>query len=61
MDQLTKIFDVIGTPSERDWPERAAVTRNNFGQCLPRSWTDILPEMDAQAKDLVQVYAFVFT
>ena len=55
MDQLTKIFDIVGTPSERDWPERAAVTRSNFRDSTPRSWTDIVPEMDPQAKDLIQV------
>ena len=55
MDQLTKIFDITGTPSERDWPERAAVTRNNFRDATARSWTDVVPEMDPQAKDLIQV------
>ena len=59
MDQLTKIFDVIGTPSEREWPERAAVTRNNFRECSTRSWPDVVPAMDAQAKDLVEVSRFV--
>ena len=55
MDQLTKIFDIVGTPSERDWPERAAVTRSNFRDSPTRSWTDVVPEMDPQAKDLIQV------
>ena len=54
MDQLTKIFDIVGTPNERDWPERAAVTRNNFRECSPRSWSDVVPEIDPHAKDLLQ-------
>lgn len=54
MDQLSRIFDILGTPNEQDWPERAAVTRSNFKAFPPRDWSDIVPEMDAQAKDLVQ-------
>ena len=60
MDQLTKIFDIVGTPSEREWPERAAVTRNNFRDCPPRSWADVVPEIDPQAKDLIQVQYVIF-
>ena len=55
MDQLTKIFDIVGLPSQRDWPERAAVTRSNFRDSNTPSWTDVVPEMDPQAQDLIQV------
>jgi serine/threonine protein kinase len=55
MDQLTKIFDVIGLPSEQDWPERAAVTRNNFRAGPPKDWSQVVPEMDANARDLISV------
>ena len=55
MDQLSKIFDVIGTPSETDWPERAAVTRNNFKICPQKDWGEVVPEMDPRAKDLISV------
>jgi serine/threonine protein kinase len=54
MDQLQKIFSVVGTPSEEDWPERAAVARSNFRESPPRVWADVVPEMDPQAQDLVQ-------
>ena len=55
IDQLTEILDIVGTPTKRDWPETAAVTRSNFRDSAPRSWTHIIPEMDPQAKDLIQV------
>lgn len=55
MDQLSRIFDTIGLPNEQEWPERAAVTRNNFRSCPPRDWSDLVPEMDPSAKDLIQV------
>ena len=55
MDQLIKIFDVIGTPAEGEWPENAGVLRSNFGSRSPKDWTDIVPEMDSDAKDLVKV------
>lgn len=54
MDQLSRIFEVIGTPSEEEWPEKAALTRSNFRNCPPKAWSDIVPEMDPQAQDLVQ-------
>ena len=55
MDQLQKIFDVIGTPSEEDWPEKAAVQRSNFKESPAQEWSQLVPEMDGQAQDLVKV------
>ena len=55
MDQLIKIFDVIGTPQEQDWPENAGILRSNFRAIAPKEWSDIVPEMDSDAKDLVKV------
>lgn len=54
MDQLQKIFDLIGTPAEDDWPERAAVARSNFKSSPAKEWKDIAPEMDPLAQDLVK-------
>jgi len=54
LDQLQKIFELVGTPSEEDWPENAAVARSNFRSTPPRQWPNVVPEMDAQAQDLVQ-------
>lgn len=55
MDQLQKVFDIVGTPTEQDWPEKAALTRSNFRVSPTRRWLDVVPEMDEQAQDLVQV------
>ena len=55
MDQLSTIFSIIGTPSEEEWPETAALTRSNFHVCPTKPWSDIVSEMDAQAHDLIQV------
>ena len=55
MDQLSRIFDVIGTPGEEEWPENAALTRTNFKVCPVKPWNELVPEMDAQAQDLIQV------
>jgi len=54
MDQLSKVFEVIGTPSEEEWPEKAALSRSNFNEFPAKSWKDLIPEMDPQAQDLVQ-------
>merc|ERR1711963_121219 len=53
-DQLSKIFEVIGTPTDTEWPEKAALTRANFPVYPTKSWSDLVPEMDPQAQDLVQ-------
>ena len=60
MDQLSKIFDVIGTPGEEEWPESAALTRTNFKSCPAKTWNEIVPEMDSQAQDLIQVSILFF-
>ena len=55
VDQLGQIFSILGTPSEADWPEDSSVLRNSFSSCKPRDLADLIPEMDTQAKDLLQV------
>jgi len=54
VDQLGQIFSILGTPSEADWPEDSSVLRNSFSSCKPRDLADLIPEMDTQAKDLLQ-------
>jgi serine/threonine protein kinase len=55
MDQLSKIFDIIGTPNDEQWPEKAGLSRSNFNASPQKPWSQIIPEMDPQAQDLVQV------
>ena len=55
VDQLAKIFEMLGTPSESEWPDDSAVLRNNFVYARPRSVADMVPEIDPLAKDLLEV------
>ena len=55
LSQLSTIFKIIGTPSEEAWPKEAAMVRSNFSLHQPMSWSEVVPEMDPQAQDLIQV------
>ncbi len=55
VDQLAKIFAVLGTPPETEWPEDSSVLRNSFAYCRPRNLSELIPEMDPEAKDLLEV------
>ena len=57
VDQLGKIFEVIGTPSEVDWPEDSPVLRNNFAYNRPLGLRASLPDIGSDALDLLQVSA----
>jgi len=54
VDQLAKIFAVLGTPPENEWPEDSSVLRNSFAYCRPRNFSEIIPEMDPDARDLLE-------
>jgi len=54
VDQLAKIFSVLGTPTETEWPEDSSVLRSSFSSTRPRDLADILPELDPEAKDLME-------
>jgi len=55
VDQLAKIFAVLGTPPENEWPEDSSVLRNSFAYCRPRNFAELIPEMDPEARDLLEV------
>ena len=55
MDQLNKIFDVIGTPDESEWPANAAVIRANFRISPPIDLGQIVPDLNGQGLDLLKV------
>ena len=54
-DQLAKIFQLLGTPSVADWPDKSPVLRNNFVNFQPRNILDLIPDMDRDplARDLL--------
>ena len=55
MDQLDKIFDIIGTPSAESWPENAVVLRSNFRSKAGKDLASVVPEIDPDTHDLIKV------
>ncbi|XP_076840354.1 cyclin-dependent kinase 4 isoform X1 [Brachyhypopomus gauderio] len=53
VDQLTKIFSVIGLPSEDEWPTDVTLSRQNFCPQSPQPITDCVPEIDEDGADLL--------
>ncbi|CAG5119354.1 unnamed protein product [Candidula unifasciata] len=53
-DQLKKIFDVIGLPESSLWPESAALMWASFRPSLPPPIDHFVPEIENQAKDLLE-------
>ena len=54
-DQLSRILGVLGTPPEEEWPKDTDVLRANFANYRPRDIMEILPEIEPDARDLLQV------
>jgi len=54
VDQLAKIFNILGTPSESEWPSSSSVVREAFPARTSRGVDSLIPEMDNQAKDLLK-------
>lgn len=55
MDQLNRIFDIIGTPTGDEWPEKAALLPSNFRVSQAQCLAEILPDLDSSGLDLIQV------
>ncbi|XP_048470139.1 cyclin-dependent kinase 6 [Rhincodon typus] len=53
VDQLGKIFDVLGLPSEDDWPRDVALPRDAFSTRSPQPIQDLVPEINEPGKDLL--------
>ena len=45
---------LLGTPAEEDWPQDTDVLRANFINYRARDITEILPEIEPEARDLIQ-------
>jgi serine/threonine protein kinase len=58
LDQLSKIFDIIGIPEEEEWPSLTAIKRSSFRSSGPVPWNEVVPEMDPPATDLISVKYF---
>jgi len=59
IDQLGKIFGILGTPSESEWPKDSSVMREAFPSRNPRGLESLFPEMETQALDLLKVNNFL--
>ncbi|NXP88236.1 CDK6 kinase, partial [Passerina amoena] len=53
VDQLGKIFDVIGLPEEEDWPNDVALPRNAFTSRPAQPIEKFVPDIDEVGKDLL--------
>ncbi|XP_017548207.1 cyclin-dependent kinase 4 [Pygocentrus nattereri] len=53
VDQLTKIFSVIGLPAEGEWPTDVTLSRQNFSPQSPQPITDYVPEIGEEGADLL--------
>ncbi|KAG7189131.1 hypothetical protein KM043_008699 [Ampulex compressa] len=53
-DQLDRIFQVIGTPSQREWPENVSLSWTAFPHRQPKPLGAIIPDLDEQGLDLIK-------
>ncbi|CDQ86163.1 unnamed protein product, partial [Oncorhynchus mykiss] len=59
VDQLGKIFDVVGVPSVEDWPQEVALPQSAFSPRPPQQIGNLIPDMDELGKSLIlQFLAF---
>ncbi|XP_013394555.1 cyclin-dependent kinase 6 isoform X1 [Lingula anatina] len=54
MDQLIKIFEILGTPSYEDWPEGVAIRWEAFRPMPRKSLRTIIEDLDSPAQDLLE-------
>jgi len=54
IDQLGKIFGVLGTPSEAEWPKDSSVVREAFSPRNCRGLDSLFPDIEPQALDLLK-------
>jgi len=54
IDQLGKIFGILGTPSEAEWPKDSSVVREAFSPRNCRGLESLFPDIEPQALDLLK-------
>ncbi|KAK3610961.1 hypothetical protein CHS0354_000964 [Potamilus streckersoni] len=54
IDQLIKIFEMLGRPPEVDWPENVSLPWSSFKAYPSQPITKYIPELDPMAKDLLE-------
>ena len=58
IDQLTRIFSIIGTPNSNEWPTETHIMRSNFSIMHRKDLSELIPNIPTVAKDLIQVSIF---
>ncbi|XP_069760715.1 cyclin-dependent kinase 6-like isoform X2 [Narcine bancroftii] len=58
INQLQKIFEVLGLPDEEEWPPNAPLPYNSFTPGLVKPIEDLLPRIDSLGKDLLLCLCF---
>ncbi|KYN16431.1 PREDICTED: cyclin-dependent kinase 4-like [Trachymyrmex cornetzi] len=53
-DQLDRIFQVLGTPSQEEWPENVSLNWNAFPHRRPRPLSLIVPDLNEDGLDLIK-------
>lgn len=53
-DQLSKIFQVIGSPAQEDWPQEVSLSWRTFSSFRPVDLQHLIPEIDVEAKSLLR-------
>jgi len=56
IEQLTKIFDALGLPTEGDWPENVTLPYHSFKAKPPQPINHLIPEIDSDARDLLEKF-----
>ncbi|XP_020632829.1 cyclin-dependent kinase 6-like [Orbicella faveolata] len=54
VDQLHKIFSIIGTPSQSDWPSSVSLPRSSFPRYVSFSLAELVPEMCSSGTHLLK-------
>ncbi|KAL1132373.1 hypothetical protein AAG570_010328 [Ranatra chinensis] len=54
-DQLDRIFRVIGTPKEMEWPEDVSIAWSSFYPSQPVDLKSCIPDICEEGKDLLRV------
>lgn len=54
-DQLTKIFEVLGSPSEEEWPPEVSISWRSFQHCGEgKKLASLVPQMEPAAIELLE-------
>ncbi|CAC5413630.1 CDK6 [Mytilus coruscus] len=54
IDQLAKIFEILGLPMEHDWPDNVTLPWSSFKPVPPQPLQHYIPEIESDAQDLLE-------